>query len=136
MMSGRPENRAIELHDSVLAFVDKQSGQLEIGLMPAYIHSSIGKPGVDPGTGWVQNITIVVENGIVEGQIPKMPCDLSGGTLKVGENASINMLVLPLDESGSVELKLEVMWGGQVVVRGSRILAILKGEPTYVEDVR
>jgi hypothetical protein len=135
-MSGRPENRAIELHDSVLAFVDKKNGQVEIGLMPAYIHSSSGEPGVDPGTGWVENITLVVDNGIVEGQIPKMPCDLSEGTVVIGEHIWNNTLALPLDQSGSIELNLEVIWGGHVVVRGTGILAVLKGEPKYVEDFR
>jgi hypothetical protein len=135
-MSERPENRAIELHDSVLAYVDLRNGQVEIGLLPAYVHSSTGVPGVDSGTGWVQNLAIVVENGGVEGQLPQLPCDLSGGTLAVAEHTSDNTLALPLDQSGNVELKLEVMWGGQIVVRGTRILAILKGEPKYVEDVR
>jgi|HubBroStandDraft_1064217.scaffolds.fasta_scaffold937125_2 hypothetical protein len=46
------------------------------------------------------------------------------------------MLALPLDQSGDVELKLDVMWGGQIVVRGARILAIVKGEPEYVERFR
>jgi hypothetical protein len=136
MMSERPENRAIELHDSVLAYVAKKSGPVEIGLMPAYVHSSTGVPGVDSGTGWVQNITVVVEAGTIEGQLPEMPCDLSGGTLAVAERVSNNVLALPLDLSGSIELKLEVMWGGQILVRGTRILTILKGEPEYVEDFR
>lgn len=65
-----------------------------------------------------------------------MPYDLSGGTLRVTERASSNMLALPLDQSGDVELRLDVMWNGQIVVRGGRILAIAKGEPKYVEDFK
>jgi hypothetical protein len=79
MMSERPENRSIELHDSVLAYADKKNGLVEIGLMPAYVHSSTGVLGVDSGTGWVQNIAVVVEGGSIEGQLPEMLCDLSGG---------------------------------------------------------
>jgi hypothetical protein len=79
---------------------------------------------------------IIVERATVGSQIPSMPCDLSGGTLSVGEQASSDMLALPLDQSGDVELKLNVMWGGQIVVRGARILAIVKGEPEYVERFR
>jgi hypothetical protein len=136
MMIELPENRAVELHDSVLAFVDKKNGQVEIGLMPAYIHSSTGEPGVDPGAGRVQNITLVVDNGIAEGQIPKMPCALSGGTVVIDEYSSANSLALPLDLSGRIELKLDVIWGGQIVIRGTRILAVLNGEPKYVEDFK
>jgi len=135
-MSERPENRAVELHDSTVGYVDTRNGRIEIGLMPAYVHSSAGEPGVDPGTGWLQNVAIVVEGGNVEGELPQMPCDLSGGTLAVAETVSDNTLTLPLDQSGSIELKLEVMWGGQIVVRGTRILTILKGEPKYVEDFK
>ena|SRR5271155_5085474 len=136
MMSGQPENRAVELHDSVLAYVDKKNGPVEIGLVPAYVHASAGVPGVDSGTGWVQNITVVVEDGSIEGQLPEMPCDLSGGTLAIAEHVSNNVLALPFDLSGRIELKLEVMWGDQILVRGTRILTILRGEPEYVEDFR
>jgi hypothetical protein len=41
-MGKLPENRSIELHDSVVAFVDPNNGQVEIGLMPAYVPSSAG----------------------------------------------------------------------------------------------
>jgi hypothetical protein len=130
-----PENIAIELHDSVVGRVDQIGERIEICLMPAYVHKSIGVCGVDAGTGWVQNITLVVDGGIVEGELPELPCDISTGILMVNEHISKNMLSLPLDQVGNIDLKLDVMWGGQIVVRGKRIVAIPKNEAKYVENV-
>jgi hypothetical protein len=133
-MSELGENSAIELHDSVLASVDQMDGRIEIAFVPAYIHKSIGVCGVDPGTVWVQNILITLEGGSLEGQLPELPSILSGGALIIDQHISENMLALPLDQSGGITLRLDIMWGGQILVQGGRLLALPQGEPIYVED--
>lgn len=132
-MKNPSENSAIELHDSVLAYVNQGGGRIEIGLGPAYIHKSVGVPGIDAGTGWVQNATIVLNGASVEGQIPDIPCDLSDGTLVIGEATSRNELPVPLDQRGQIALTLEPMRGGRLVFRGEQIAITLLGEPKYVE---
>jgi hypothetical protein len=131
------ENRAIEIHDSVLASIDKKGDRIEIGLGPAYVHQSPGIPGIDPGTGWVQAVTLVLEGGSVEGQVEEFPCDLTDGTLTIDERTSPNMLVLPLNQTGKIILTLQAMWSGNVITfRGNRIFAIMNGEPEYVENFK
>ena len=135
-MSDPSINSAIELHDSTLASVDGENGRIEVSLKPAYLHKSAGVPGVDPGTGWVQDIVLVIEGGGIEGQAPEMPCDLSDGDLIVDERTLANVLTLPLDQSGKIILKLQVMWDGLIVIHGTRIVATLAGEPRYIEDFK
>jgi hypothetical protein len=138
MMNQRQEHSAIELHDSALASVNQVGEGIEIALVPGYIHKSIGACGVDPGTVWLQDILITLEGASLEGQLPEMPCDLSGGALMItGQHISENMLALPLDQSGNITLRLDIMWGGgQLFFRGRRILALPKGEAKYLEDFK
>ena len=56
----------------------------------AYIHKSEGRPGVDAGTGWTQDVIVVFGNGIIEGSITQWPADLYDGTLEIDGEASEN----------------------------------------------
>jgi hypothetical protein len=127
-------NAAIELHDSELASVNVFGKDVRIALRPAYIHKSLREPGVDTGTGWVQDIDLVIENGLVEGELSKLPVELGTGQLCFDGHSISNVLPLPLDRIGAVEVTLEPMWGGMVQVRGSRIRVELVGEAKYVEE--
>lgn len=127
-------NSAIEMHDSELAAVERDGPRLKIHLTPAYIHKSPGRPAIDPGSGWTQNLTLQIEEGTVEGTIPEMPCVLSDGTLTIGEIQWNNCIPLPVQGVGNVELILKIMWGGEVSFTGKRIFSVLVGEPRYVEE--
>jgi hypothetical protein len=133
-MSEATLNSIIEIHDSDLASVEQEGKRTKIALAPAYIHKSTGIPGVDPGTGWVQDVIVLVEDGIIEGSIPNLPCDLYDGTLQVNEITLKNNLPLPLNHRGKVELTLVAQSSERIVVRGTHISATLTGEPKYVED--
>src|SRR5579862_869498 len=125
-------NSGIELHDSVLASLKSVEGKIEIAFQPAYIHKSEGIPGVDPGTGWTQDIVLAVEGGIVEGLVTELPFDVSDGELRVASLQLQNVLPLPLDCRGNVELKLLLKSSEQIVVRGSRITSESVGTAKYI----
>jgi hypothetical protein len=129
-------NVAIELHDSELANVDVVGTRVRISLRPAYIHKSLGTPGVDAGTGWIQEIDLVIEDGLVKGELRKLPADLGGGELSVDEHSISNVLPLPLNTIGRIVLTLELKWGGVIHVHGSRIVAEPINEAKYVEEFR
>src|SRR5712672_3566356 len=127
-------NSAIELHDSILASVESVGGRTKILLQSAYIHKSEGVPGVDPGTGWVQDVILSVESGSVEGQAVELPYDVSDGELLLNERKLENVVPLPLDHSGKIELMLHLTSNERLVIRGDRITSELAGTPRYVED--
>jgi hypothetical protein len=127
-------NSGIELHDSVLASLKSVEDKIEIAFRPAYIHRTEGIPGVDPGTGWTQDIVLVVESGVVEGQVAELPFDVSDGELQVAGLQLQNVLPLPLDYRGNIELRLLLKSSEQLVIRGSRITSESAGTAKYIED--
>jgi hypothetical protein len=128
-------NEAIELHDSTLGRVEHDSLEVRIYLTPAYVHKSAGEPGVAPGTGWTQDAVLVIRDGVLEGRLPEMPCELTDGIIAVGIDNWRNCIPLPFEHRGTVKLDLVIMWGGEFTVRGKAIRVTLTGEPKYVEEV-
>ncbi len=126
-------NSAIEIHDSWLTSIDKRDDVLRLRL-EAYIHKSEGTPGVDAGTGWTQDVTLVFGNGIVEGSITEWPADLYDGTLTIDGEVSDNIIPIPLDRRGTIQLTLKPKFDDPIVVRGSDVRLLLQGVPRYVEE--
>jgi hypothetical protein len=126
-------NSAIEIHDSYLTSIAKRSDLLELRFR-AYIHKSEGTPGVDAGTGWTQDAVLVFGNGIIEGSITEWPADLYDGTLEIEGEASENIIPIPLDRKGTIQLTLKPKFDDPIVVRGNNVRLELQGVATYVEE--
>jgi hypothetical protein len=125
-------NRETEIHDSVLDSMSMEENQAVLMFSHVYIHQSEGKPGVDPGIGWTQAAIIRVANAVIGSSLSEWPRDLSDGYLKVNGEVSDNMIPIPLDQGGNVELRLET-WNEVVLVSGTHIRLELLGEAQYVE---
>jgi hypothetical protein len=124
----------IEIHDSELKTVTVSDGNIVLELSPAYIHMSDGRPGIDAGTGWIQNAVIRVGGGELLGSISELPCALRDGYLKVKDEFFDNLIPIPLDSAGNIELQFTSISGESVQVRGDHITLELLGEPRYIED--
>jgi hypothetical protein len=59
---------------------------------PAYVHKSHGKPGIDAGTGWVQNARLTLTGATVSGDRPSLPGALWDGSLLVGGSEHDNVV--------------------------------------------
>jgi hypothetical protein len=68
-------SRKIEIHDSELMSFEVSDDHIILELSPAYIHMSDGRPGIDVGTGWIQNAVIRVRGEGILGSISELPCD-------------------------------------------------------------
>ena len=131
-----PLNSALEIHDSELGSILVEGFSVALQLTPAYIHKSHGRPGVDPGTGWTQDVTILIEDAVVVSNVVDFPCDLTDGTLTVDAESWSNTISLPLQQRGLVNLVLVGKWGGEVSISGKQIIVRPLGEAKYVEDFR
>jgi hypothetical protein len=126
-------NSAIEIHDSSLISIAKRGDLFELRF-DAYIHTSEGTPGMDGGTGWTQIVLLVFGSGTLEGSITKWPSVLYGGTLEIDGEASENIIPIPLDRKGNIQLTLKPSSiDDPIVVRGNHVRLELQGVPTYVE---
>ena len=124
-------NRAIEIHDSRLDSLSVEGHEAVLYFSRVYIHQSEGKPGVDAGTGWTQVAIIRIDNAMIGSLFTEWPRNLQDGYLKLNGEVSDNMIPIPLDHSGSVELRLED-WNEVVFASGTHIRLELLGEAQYV----
>jgi hypothetical protein len=128
-----PVNSAIEIHDSFLTSITKRRDVLELRF-DAYIHTSEGRPGVDAGKGWAQDLMLVFDSGTLEGSITEWPAVLHDGTLEIDGEANENIIPIPLDRKGNIQLTLEPNSDGTIVVRGDGVRLKLDGVAKYVEE--
>ena len=134
-------NRVIEIHDSQLDRIVIEDGTAVLHFASVYVHQSTGTPAVDAGTGWVQRAILKIGDARIEGALSEELREssgydahqLSGGSIRLDENFSDNLIPIPLDAAADVELSLE-SWGSTVTVKGRSILLQLIGEPEYVEE--
>jgi hypothetical protein len=109
-------NRAIDIHDSVLAAVSFSLGEAQLHFSSVYIHQGEGVPGRDAGSGWVQKAILRVNDARANGAFSEFPVDLSSGQIRMGEETLDNEIPVPLRHKGAIELRLQAKWQGQVTV--------------------
>jgi hypothetical protein len=129
-------NSAIEIHDSVVDAISTVDGKALLYCSAVYIHKSFGKPGVDPGTGCVQQAKLTIVDAVIKSTLTLFPAELVRGYLRLGDSILANEIPIPLNFSGDAELRLE-SWNDQIILvsgRGAELELI--DEPTYVEDFR
>jgi hypothetical protein len=131
-------NRAIEIHDSLLAEVSFFQSEVQLHFSSAYIHQSEGVPLRDAGSGWVQKAILRIRDARVEGAFSEFPVDLWDGQIRMGQNILDNEIPVPLHHQGVFELRLETWRLEKEVVTfaGSGAELELLGEPEYVEEFR
>jgi hypothetical protein len=125
-------NRAIEFHDSTFNGVEREDADLALRFSAAYIHQSEGKPSIDAGSGWVQELRLLISDASCSGKILGLPCNLSDGSISLDHKRFDNYVSIPLDYRGRVEVNLEQ--DGKLTVTGTRLRAELLGQPKYVEE--
>jgi hypothetical protein len=127
-------NRRIEVHDTTLAGISYQGRDLRVHLAPAYVHASEGRPGLDPGSGWLQDVDLIVSEAVVESSPSRLPAWLSDGTFSAGEIVLENEVPFPLAVPGPVRLRFVTGHGESLAVAGAGASALPRGEPRYLEE--
>jgi hypothetical protein len=92
--------------DSTFDGFDQDGASLTLRFSAAYIHESDGKPGLDAGVDWIQEVRLHFENASITGAMSKLPCFLWDGQLSLADE-SIQMIPVPLEYTGKVKLKLD-----------------------------
>jgi hypothetical protein len=126
-------NQSIEIHDSVIDNVVITNEEAVLPFKRVYVHRSDGRPGWDPGSGWVQEAQLRFRKATVEGKFSELPHDLHDGYLKLDDTLLENTIPIPLDFGGKVELRIEG-WGGVIKVRAHHVGLELFGTAEYIEE--
>lgn len=129
-----PIKNAIEIHDSTLAGISRVGPDLVLRLVPAYVHQSGGRPGIDPGSGGLQDIDLIISEAVLESSPSEFPVNLHGGSIFIGEVRWDNSLPLPLAVSDAVSLTAVTCRGELLAVRCTGASAVTCGELRYIEE--
>lgn len=127
------ENTTVEIHDSVVELIECKGDGLVV-VLDAYVHRSQGRPGIDDGTGWSQELRLNVRNGKVEGDVERIPMELLDGHLVLSSKSFENFIPVPLDHSGPVRIEFRGWNDWQVAIVGEGIAARLVGSGVYIEE--
>jgi hypothetical protein len=129
-------NAAIEFHDSeCLALeVDSQGGGSV--LLNAYVHRTVGEPGISPGEGGVQRVRLKVGAMRVIGDVGDLPASIYDGSIVVGTSALDVLIPFPSNYSEAVSITLTLLDNArEIVVSGVGLSIEAESEFKFVEDV-
>ena len=129
-----PMKEYIELHDSELASISFNDGSTIVSLQPAYIHRCEGRPGIDAGTGWLQNATLTFDGSSPFLYPAHLPETVSDGSLRI--DSAIYPNVIPANGlfGRAIELSILLTSAGTFTVCGQRLSIELHGEAVFVEN--
>ena len=124
---------ALEFHDSRIDQISLAGGVATIHFPHAYIHRSSGTPGKDPGTGWSQEVQLVLDSATHSGAMPSLPNTISDGYLEVG-GIRHELVPLPFSRRGAATLALVFTDGTRLEVSGERPAIELIGVAKFLEN--
>lgn len=129
-------NTVIEIHDSRVVGITNRDDAVIVHFQSAYLHKSEGRPGLDPGTGWVQEARLIFAEATTSGDFPDWPCGLIDGELIAGGERHYNLIPVPFETAMPVELRLTFDSVHVVTVIGPGAKLELVGEPKYIEEFK
>jgi hypothetical protein len=122
---------AIEFHDSHLLAVDREKGALDLN---AYVHREGSSPG--ESEGGYQRVTLSFQNLAVDGVLGDLPFDIYEEVLLINGVRFRDLLPLPIQIEGSVELTLVSKNAQEMTFRGSDLNLRAAGEYLFIETTR
>jgi hypothetical protein len=126
-------NKEIELHDSELSKILPESNCVKL-FIKGIMHYSDGKPGVDSGTCWLQNMEFNFTD-ISSLKIPnELPDIISEGRLFIDGNVFENMFELPINLEGKIEFDILTMKNEPLNIKAGKLSCTTIGEAKYLQD--
>ncbi len=133
LIVSRHMNSAIEFHDSTVADIRAVAGALHLDLPSAYVHRSIGQPGIDSGTVFLQPAEVVFSNATHKEAGGPCGGSISDASISVNGREFANMVPLPFTAQGTVSASFIFTSGGVLSVNGTGVSCQVSGEAVLVE---
>jgi len=127
------ENLAIELHDSTLESIESH-GEVLVARLTAYVHRSSGRPGIDAGSGWSQELHLCFSSGLASGSHNILPMEILQGYIESAGQRLQNTIPIPFVRGGPVTLVMNGWNEQRVEISGVDLEAVLVGEARFVEQ--
>ena len=124
----------VEFHDSDLNSIVVSADVVSLHL-DAYVHRWEQRNGEWAGTGWMQPVTIVVRTGTAPMTQFITPMEINDGYVRVNETVYQNLVRLPFQDDGAVQVVLEIADGAVLQFVGDHLTIAAIGDPQFVEDL-
>jgi hypothetical protein len=129
-------NQAIELHDTECLAVDVDDHGGGSVLLDAYVHRTVGEPGISPGEGGIQRIRMRFGAMTIKGEVGPLPAYVYEGSLTVGSHVQDNLVPFPASSSETATLRIMLSDNARIiVVSGATILIEAESDFRFVEPV-
>jgi hypothetical protein len=126
----------IQLQSSQIEAVATDELAISARFAPAMLVKSEGVPGVDASTLWRQAAVLSFQNGEIEGELPSFPARLAGGKLTVNRVSYVDMIPIPLDSAGFIQLVLNFVEAqGELAIIGTGATLELVGPGQYIQHL-
>ncbi|MGO9446629.1 MAG: hypothetical protein ACLPXB_17925 [Thiobacillaceae bacterium] len=103
-------NWVLEFQDSRITSVSTNRGALALNFSAAYLHKSKGVPGLDAGTGWVQEAVLTFLGASSDGPIDIGEGWMIDGTLVAG-GETMSCLPVPFNTTDNVSAEFRLTNG-------------------------
>ena len=126
-------NAALEFHDSYVQIIQPDNaGGVSLHFSEAYIHKSVGQPGVDSGTGHVQAARVSFSEARLVGDLAECVGALSDGIILVNGH-SLSLLPVPYSFRGLVAANFTFQNGASVKIDAITVECCVFGACEFVE---
>ncbi len=126
-------NSALELHDSDICAVRLSGSELRLVFKAAYVHRSTGRPGIDPGLGYLQPAEMVFTDAKFSEHGGDCMGTVSGGFVGNELVEHANVIPLPLTLSGQVSAEITFSSGAVIKISGTGLSCVQTGDAQYLE---
>ena len=108
---------------------------LRLTFAPAYVHRSLGRPGVDAGHGYLQPAELVFAEATYSESGGPCVGTVLEGIIETEHGRYSNLIPLPLAVSGKISAEITFSSGGVLKMACSGVSCIPTGDvdPTFVE---
>jgi hypothetical protein len=126
-------NEAIEFHDSEVQLAEGTGDVFRIIFSSAYVHRSVGQPGIDAGAGYTQQAELTFTTATWSKPSLPIAGKLSDGFLMLGGKKH-SLTPLPLSVSGKIEAELVFVTGAVLSISASSVSCKFTSEANFVEN--
>ena len=126
-------NAALEFHDSKVQSAEGANGTFRLLFSAAYVHRSLGRPGVDAGAGYVQPAELVFSAASWSEQSATCIGGISDGSVSIN-GEKLSLIPIPFFATGLVSAELVFVSGAVLTVSSSSVACSVTGEPRFVEN--
>ena len=125
-------NESLEFHDSSVSNVRAIGDRLFVTFSKAYVHRSLGEPGVSAGEEFIRSAELIFEHASWSGELANACGDISDGHVSTGER-QLSLLPLPFAIQSAVTAELVFTSGASLRVSASSAVCTATGTARFVE---